>query len=150
MILPRLAILLEHFAYILSINRIRSSSARNKKITTNILTKNFNVIINLRWKLFLKFIPDSTNVPLGKVLLLSLMLIKYPLLESLPLYFSTIDLFLTQTIKASLSRPIFLYNQIPSGSYSTPLPSTIPIIISLDIFISFEPKSPSGPPVINL
>ena len=36
---------------------------------------------------------------------------------------------------------------MPSGSYSTPLPSTTARVLSLEILISLEPRSPSGPPV---
>mmetsp|Transcript_87162 Transcript_87162/g.202911 ORF Transcript_87162/g.202911 Transcript_87162/m.202911 type:complete len:217 (-) Transcript_87162:1230-1880(-) len=38
----------------------------------------------------------------------------------------------------------------PAGSYSTPEPSTMAMVLSLDTRISFDPKSPSGPPVWNL
>ena len=55
----------------------------------------------------------------------------------------SIIIFLVRARDASSSR------LSPAGSKSTPLPSTTAIVLSFEMRISFEPRSPSGPPVVN-
>ena len=95
-----------------------------------------------KWKLFLKWRPDSINYPFGKVLFSSVTKIKYPLGDKGPLN--------AETIRRDLAKISNCYLLIPSGSNKTPLPSTTPIIFSCPMRISFDPRSPSGPPVMNL
>mmetsp|Transcript_18379 Transcript_18379/g.43093 ORF Transcript_18379/g.43093 Transcript_18379/m.43093 type:complete len:203 (-) Transcript_18379:1583-2191(-) len=106
-------------------------------------TKKSPEAIGDKWNRFRNDVPFSTKVPSGNVTSLSSHSTRKPRGDST-------DLSTNLTILRSWARRTNSSRLIPSGSYRTPLPSTIANVGSLPSKISLEPKSPSGPPVCIL
>jgi len=96
-----------------------------------------------RWNWLRKSMQRSTRVPSGRVALGWSTRTRKPLGPSL-------DTSNSLTMRRELARRVISSRWMPSGSHRTPDPSTMAIVLSLEILISFEPRSPSGPPVWNL
>mmetsp|Transcript_23172 Transcript_23172/g.65117 ORF Transcript_23172/g.65117 Transcript_23172/m.65117 type:complete len:229 (+) Transcript_23172:595-1281(+) len=106
-------------------------------------TKKSPTAMGLRWKWLRNSMPFSTTVPSGSTASLSSTSTRKPLALSL-------DLLISLTILRARARRLSSALLMPSGSKSTPLPSTTAKVRSLPSRISLLPRSPSGPPVCIL
>mmetsp|Transcript_17735 Transcript_17735/g.41707 ORF Transcript_17735/g.41707 Transcript_17735/m.41707 type:complete len:218 (-) Transcript_17735:2143-2796(-) len=96
-----------------------------------------------KWNMLRKPRPDSTRSPLGRVTSRSLTSTRKPIgLNSETSKLSMVTRCLASRVISARLRP--------SGSKMTPDPSMMALVLSLDMRISLEPKSPSGPPVCTL